>query len=112
MPKKKLDLSPPTVSTLGKATIHVIKDNLTGVEVEMGGKEWDSSQHAKITIKDVKDAAGALKEGETLAFKAGQNRYEWVAYKQIQTDARLTFADAMQALKNGTIKQPNGCATC
>lgn len=106
---KELDLKPATVSTAATATIHIIKDIITGLEVEMGGKEWQIATAYKITFRDIENA---IKAGERPTYKAGQNRYEWVAYKQISTDARFTFADGLNAIKSGEIKQPSGCSTC
>lgn len=106
---KELDLKPETVSTAAKATVHIVKNILTGLEVEMGGKEWQRASLYKITFKDVENAK---KAGETPNYKAGQNCYEWLAYKQISTEARFTFADGLKAIKRGEIKKPGGCSTC
>lgn len=110
--KKTLDLANAQSSTPATETLHIIKDNLNNTEIEMGGKEWAQKQHTKISLRDIQTAKESLAEGEILSVKAAQNRYEWLAYKQIATDARLTFADAQIALKNGLIKKPSGCSTC
>lgn len=106
---KELDLKPKTVSTAATATVHIVKDILIGVEVEMSGKEWQRASLGKITFKDLENAK---KAGKTPNYKAGQNCYEWLAYKQISTESRFTFADGLKAIKKGEIKKPSGCSTC
>ena len=109
---KEINFAPANTSTTAKATTFIIKDNYLGVEVEMSGKEWANARNIFITAKDYQQAKEKAADGEILPFKAGFRRYEFVAYGEIGTDARLTFQDARIAFKNNTHKPPAKCSTC
>lgn len=109
---KETNFAPAEISTAAKSTTYIIKDNYLNVEVEMNGEEWAKKRNIFISAKDYQQAKENAPEGENLPFKAGFRRYEFVAYKEIGTDARLTFQDARIAFKNNTHRPPAKCSTC